>query len=159
MDEELRLLGYCGLYCGACYHYRSSFPESRHVLEEAVRQGKDPEQFTCGGCRGEKERMYVGCVSCAIRTCAEKKGIIHCGICSSFPCDMLLEFQHDEKHIHHLDVVDSLNALTGKGPQAWLQEQRANWRCTCGLPFSWYERRCAACGSPLHSYGTDLLEG
>jgi len=45
------LLGVCGLYCGACYHYRASFTEGRYLLEEAARQGRSLEGFACKGCR------------------------------------------------------------------------------------------------------------
>jgi hypothetical protein len=36
------LLTACGLYCGACYHYRASQPDDKHLMSEAARRGTDP---------------------------------------------------------------------------------------------------------------------
>lgn len=158
MDQDIKLLGYCGLYCGACYHFRSNFPEGRHLLAEWIEQGRAPDTFTCRGCRGEIEYIYPGCDVCNIKLCAEKKGLMHCGLCSLFPCKMIIEFQYDKRYIHHLDVVDNLRELKEKGPEQWLKEQRSKWKCNCGIPFSWYEKNCKSCGSNLVSYGTNIRE-
>jgi hypothetical protein len=40
MKKRTRLLGACGLYCGACYHHRASLPEGQRLLEAAARQGR-----------------------------------------------------------------------------------------------------------------------
>ncbi|MBC8388664.1 MAG: DUF3795 domain-containing protein [Actinobacteria bacterium] len=158
MYQDIKLLGCCGLYCGACNHFRSNFPEGRHLLAEGIKQGRDPDTFTCRGCRGEIEYIYPGCDVCSIKLCAEKRGHIHCGLCHSFPCKMIIEFQHDKRHKHHLDVADNLKELKEKGHKQWLKEQRSKWKCNCGMPFSWYEKNCNSCGSSLVSYGTNLIE-
>jgi hypothetical protein len=156
MDDTLQLLGYCGLYCGACNHYRSSFPEGIFLLNEGIKQGKDQNSFTCKGCRGEIAYSHPGCEICEIKTCAEAQGITHCGLCISFPCETIIEFKYDDCHIHHLDVVDSLQKLKEKGSESWLKEQEEQWTCVCGMPFSWYETKCSKCGAGLSTYSTDL---
>ncbi len=153
MANKLILLGYCGLYCGACNHYRSSFPESKHLLEEGIKQGVDPNSFTCSGCRGEIKHIHPGCDVCDIKLCSKEKGLEHCGLCSSFPCRRIIEFQYDDRYIHHLDIVDNLNQLNENGPEQWLKEQTKRWRCKCGMPFSWYEKVCSNCGSSLNTKG------
>jgi hypothetical protein len=158
MDYKLRLLGYCGLYCGACNHYRSSFPESKHLLEEKIKQGEDPHSYSCRGCRGELEYMHAGCDVCDIKSCSVEKGLEHCGLCSSFPCEKIIEFQHDDRYIHHLDVIDNLNELNEKGSEQWLKEQQKKWTCDCGMHFSWYETNCSSCGADLMTYATDLRQ-
>lgn len=155
-EKKLSLLGYCGLYCGACNHYRASFSKGKHLLGEAVKQGKDPNGFTCGGCRGNAKYLHSGCDVCQIRLCAEKKGVVHCGICTDFPCEMLITFQNDGRHIHHLDVANNLKEVKSKGPEQWLKEQEEKWRCDCGMSFSWYEKECNNCGIELVSYATTL---
>lgn len=148
---ESRLLGACGLYCGACYHYRASFPEGEHLLAEAHRQGRSTISFTCQGCRSDKLYIHQGCAQCEIRACADARGISHCGLCPDSPCERLRAF-HSDGHVHHLDIFSQLEELKEKGPDRWLTEQAQRWRCQCGASFSWYEETCQRCGTPLDSY-------
>ncbi|MBN2325244.1 MAG: DUF3795 domain-containing protein [Spirochaetes bacterium] len=153
MNGPFRLLGFCGLYCGACNHYRASYSEGSHLYGAG-----DLERFVCRGCRGETALLHEGCDVCGIRLCAEKNGLIHCGRCEEFPCDQLIEFQHDARHIHHLDIVGNLRKIEEKGPSPWLEAQEERWTCECGLCYSWYEVRCNRCGAGLISYGNGLEE-
>ena len=134
MNPSFALLGYCGLFCVACNHYRSSFLEGKHLLDEGVKQGKDPNDFTCKGCRGALIYLHPGCDVCELKLCAEKKELIHCGLCKNFPCDMIISFQNDG-HIHHLDVIENLKELKEKGYEEWLKEQEEKWTCDCGMNF------------------------
>ena len=88
MTDSRLLLGVCGLYCGACYHYRASFPEGRHLLEEARLQGRELTGFTCAGCRSDTLYIHPGCAQCRIRACADDKGILHRTL-FGVPCDRL----------------------------------------------------------------------
>jgi hypothetical protein len=155
--EDIKLLGACGLYCGACYHYRASFPEGKHLLEDAARKGKNTEAFTCQGCHGGALYMYSHCTQCKIRICAEEKSLAHCGLCSQYPCEQLKAFQHDGR-IHHLDIMDNLAELKTKEPEQWLEKQARQWTCECGTRFSWYETHCHTCGNSLKSYNTTEKE-
>jgi hypothetical protein len=154
MADRSVLLGVCGLYCGACYHHRASFPESKHLLEEAARQGRALEGFACQGCRSDILYIHHGCARCEIRACADGRGVLHCDLCPEFPCARIGSFR-DDGHIHHLDVLDNLAALKELGPDRWLAEQERRWTCECGAGFSWYETACRNCGRPLASYGPD----
>ena len=138
MPDSRLLLGVCGLYCGACYHRCASLPEGKHLLEEASCLGKDLQGFTCAGCRSNTLYIHPGCAECKIRTCADGKNILHCGLCSEFPCDRIKAFQNDGR-VHHLDVISNLEELQAKDPDQWLAEQQKRWRCECGTSFSWYE--------------------
>jgi hypothetical protein len=148
------LLGACGLYCGACYHYRASFEEGGHLRAEAARQGRWGEGFACRGCRSAQLYIHPGCAECRIRACAEGRGIDHCGLCAEFPCRRLLAFQGDGRP-HHADVVAQLEEMAAMGPKVWLAAQERRWTCGCGAPFSWYETACRRCGASLDSYGLD----
>jgi hypothetical protein len=148
---DYRLLGVCGLYCGACYHYRASFPESKHLLEEARQQGRELIGFTCKGCRSDALYIHPGCSQCKIRACAENKEIPHCGLCAEYPCKQFKAFQNDGRK-HHLDIMLQLKAIKMKGPEHWLDEQTQRWTCRCGKKFSWYEKACRHCGAMLDSY-------
>ena len=153
-----RLLGVCGLYCGACYHYRASFYEFERLSGEAARRGRAPEGFTCQGCRSGKLYIHPGCAQCEIRACADEKGIVHCGLCTEFPCDRIRAFQGDGR-VHHRDIVVELNNLGEKGADKWLAAQAQRWKCECGESYTWYEETCNNCGKPLDSYGVDPTVG
>ena len=148
------LLGACGLYCGACYHYRASLPQGVHLLEEARRQGRELEGFACRGCRSDELYVHPDCAGCEIRACADARAVAHCGGCGDFPCERILGFQSDGR-IHHRDVLASLGDLKANGAGRWLAVQAQRWTCSCGVGFSWYEVRCDCCGAPLASYGPD----
>lgn len=148
------LLATCGLYCGACYHYRAGEPGGEHLLAEAVQRGRPIAGYTCRGCRSDKLYIHAGCARCAIRACADAHGILHCGLCPDLPCDRLSAFCNDGR-VHHGPIVEQLAALARTDPITWLAGQAARWTCACGAPFSWYETTCSSCGAPLDSYGRD----
>jgi hypothetical protein len=150
---DIKLLGVCGLYCGACYHYRASLPEGKHLLAEDARQGRPLQGFTCQGCRSDSLYVHSGCAECALRDCAQEKEVIHCGLCAEYPCARLTAFQSDGRP-HHADVLDNLEVLKSLGPERWLAGQEQRWRCDCGAGFSWYEERCHDCGAKLDAYSS-----
>lgn len=149
--SQLELLGYCGLYCGACTHFRSSFPDGAHLLEKVKQQGGDPAGYQCRGCRSAKLNIHPGCRECRIRACATEKGWLHCGLCPELPCRMIRDFIGDGR-AHHRDVRDQLAAITQKGAEPWLLDQQQRWTCGCGREYSWYENVCSNCGAALQCY-------
>ena len=146
--KEFQLLGACGLYCGACDHYRAFLPESKYLLEYII--AKDQKFEKCQGCRSDI--LTTPCSKCPIRKCASERGVLHCGLCLEYPCEQLKSFQHDGK-IHHIVILDNIENLKKREPELWLAEQSQRWECKCGNKFSWYEENCNCCGSPLPSYG------
>lgn len=148
------LLAACGLYCGACYHYRASFYEEERLQREVARRGRGIEGFTCRGCRSDKLYVHPGCAQCEIRACTDKRGIIHCGLCSEFPCERIRAFQSDGR-LHHQGILIELEKLSEIDSGQWLAEQAQKWQCECGEAYSWYEETCGKCGKPLASYGAD----
>jgi len=152
------LLAACGLYCGACYHYRASFYESERLQREAARRGRASEGFACRGCRSDKLYIHPGCAHCEIRACTDRRGIIHCGLCTEFPCERLKAFQSDGRR-HHEDILTDLKRLNETGADKWLAEQAQRWQCECGERYSWYEETCDRCGKALASYGADPTLG
>jgi hypothetical protein len=154
MEDRSDLLAACGLYCGACYHYRAGLPGGQHLLDEAARQGRLQSGYTCQGCRSGVLYLHPGCARCQLRACADGRDLDHCDQCPEFPCEQLMAFQGDGR-LHHRDVVRNLAALSTSGAEAWLAGQARRWTCDCGSGFSWYEVTCANCGAPLASYGPD----
>ena len=133
--KEFQLLGACGLYCGACDHYRAFLPESRYLLEHMIADDRDFEE--CHGCRSDI--LTTSCSMCSIKKCAGERGILHCGLCPEYPCGQLKSFQHDGK-IHHIVVLDNIENLKNRGSETWLAEQSRRWECKCGSQFSLVRR-------------------
>jgi hypothetical protein len=154
MNDELELLGYCGLYCGACTRYHSSLPDGKNILEDAMSKCYMLHEGNCTGCRGKSESMCVKCFICDIKKCAISEEIEHCGLCHNFPCEKIIEFQNESHSIHHIEVIDNLNELKDKDSKKWLEEQQKKWTCICGKHFSWYEINCSNCGNNLKTYAT-----
>ena len=101
------------------------------------------------------------CADCPIRDCAQSKELVHCGECEcvggdlvdrhSTECERLKAFQNDGR-THHLPILQQLDDVQRKGIGAWLADQKTRWTCTCGQPYSWYEKVCQRCGKALDSY-------
>ena len=148
------LMAACGLYCGACYHYRASFSDPERLARTAAERGLEPQEFLCRGCRSDKLYIFPACAQCEIRACADRHGVDHCGVCAEFPCDAIVAFQNDGR-VHHVEVLSSLVDLREKGAEKWLADQEQRWTCGCGEGFSWYDQTCPRCGKPVNSYGKD----
>lgn len=64
----------CGLHCTNC---------------------KWKETNGCGGCIETMGKPFHG--ECSIALCCQEKGLIHCGECSSIPCDKLYRYSYLDK--------------------------------------------------------------
>lgn len=145
MNENLDLVAYCGLYCGACsFKLTVDERERAHVLSLPPRydKAKAEELDPCPGCRNEA--AACGSDPCEIRACARARGISHCGECREVPCDLLSAFAGDGAP-HHAGVLEDLRRLSEMGSAAWLAEQESLWACACGARRSWYLSECPRC--------------
>jgi hypothetical protein len=85
---------YCGLDCKNCEY-----------------KGK----FNCGGCKATCGHPFHG--ECKLAKCAIPHKVEHCGLCSSFPCDLLKEFSYDKEHGEEggrIRVLESLKNIDDK---------------------------------------------
>lgn len=138
---------YCGLYCGACDCFLATKYGELSELARGSRYA--PEELACKGCKGLQRNIF--CSRCGIRACAEDKEVAFCFECSSFPCEKVKLFRHDE-HPHHSIIFANLSAISRSGTNEWLDQQRARWSCTtCGRSFSWYDKSCHKCETELFS--------
>lgn len=138
----MRLIAYCGLYCGDCPRYGNKTArlaqELRRKLEasgfaRAARTKKARASgykgfpafwemlgmiagFECPGCR------KVGCsVTCRIRPCCIKRGLAGCWECAEFAsCP---EFR-GLRAVHGKGVGYNLRALARKGPKEFVRGKR-----------------------------------
>lgn len=60
----------------------------------------------CSECEYRESMGCLGCVniekpfwsdSCSVKSCCEKKGYLHCGMCGNFPCDELIQYSYDKE--------------------------------------------------------------
>lgn len=96
--SEMSEIGACGDWCRKCPHF-----------------GK-----TCRGCGVEKLS------TCKFLRCLAQRGIEHCGLCSEFPCEDLLDFVPDDrlpKGFH----IESLRLRVRLGTEQWLAHVSREW--------------------------------
>ena len=96
--SQYEKLSFCGIYCGSCKNYK--------------------QNYNCMGCRTEKELLD----DCPTRTCFMSKGLLHCGLCDDFPCDMLNEFYNDGAK-HRAQAYENMVKIRVVGVDGWLSEQ------------------------------------
>ena len=126
---------YCGLYCENCSVRAKINPAAKVLYNEMKAAGFDEivqfipggdsfwpflkdmaENGTCISCREGS-----GNPNCAVRICAENKGIEMCAFCDSYPCELFTDF------LKGYPILENDNALLREqGYDAWfkLQDER-----------------------------------
>jgi len=138
MRSQLRLVTYCGLYCGLCAQC-CRIPQQARSLQDTMRRegyeywGKEIsgfEQFWkfLGGLADSESRCSCrsgGCGPsfCAIRKCARARGVEVCVFCDEYPC----------QHIQGLakrypNLLADGQRMKNVGIDAWIKEQEERRR-------------------------------
>jgi hypothetical protein len=114
------LQGRCGMFCGECEIYMAYSTNDTKSLQKMAREqskvcGKtlEADDIKCLGCKGTASACWGA--SCAIRRCAESRGIEFCYQCRDFPCREL-ESLFEKKPV----VRDNLKMISKIGPDAWV---------------------------------------
>lgn len=145
---DLKLVTYCGLYCGLCAQ-RARIPKRAGALREAMaKEGyefwaqeipgfrefweflsglSDPDK-ACPGCR-----QGGGPPFCTIRKCARERDIEICVYCQDYPCKRVLGIAKG-----YPTLLADGQRLKEKGLEAWLREQEE--RAKTG--FAYADIRC-----------------
>jgi hypothetical protein len=105
-QESGEIRARCGFLCSSCKAYkgniRSDSDRNRvHIIWKKIYGHDIPEEvICCDGCLkpDDENPTRIG-RDCPIRSCVLEKKIPHCGLCNSYPCDLI------EKH---LDSVESV---------------------------------------------------
>lgn len=139
---------YCGIFCGAC-SVRRHGETGRADGFISCCVGVPAADLACGGCKSSD--VYAGCRVCTFRDCARARGVEHCVECADYPCAAYRKWSSMKRLLPHVsEAPASLEAIRRDGAEVWAAVQDRRWSCPgCGAPFSWYERRCAACGRGL----------
>jgi len=95
-----KILAYCGLDCGECEAYIAAQKNDRAALEAVAKKwsaqfgGKDmgADACVCDGCSAGKRVSTAHAVTCGIRVCASKRGVVTCAHCPDYGCAILQGF-------------------------------------------------------------------
>ena len=98
--DKYEALTYCGIYCGSCQNYKKN--------------------MNCAGCRNEAVLVD----DCETKVCAVKRGLLHCGLCTDFPCGMMEDFYSFDKPSRQV-ARQGMERIRQIGADAWLAEQKA----------------------------------
>jgi len=134
-QDVLRLVTYCGLYCGLCAQ-RSRIPQQARQLQQTLQEeGFDdfyqyvPEMkeafrpfrqflqklatFDCTCRIGQG-----GPADCKIRNCAKRKGVEVCPRCKEYPCALIQALAE-----HYPTLLQDGKRLRRIGIKKWVKEQ------------------------------------
>jgi hypothetical protein len=163
--SEIKMDGYCGLYCGGCDIYRLS-EKARQTgvktewaeMPERFRKAIKEADIVCHGCKSDT--LFAGCKACPMIKCAKKKGMENCGLCAKYPCvyfkimNLVVRWRKLDKKLPHTAArKPNLEFIRKNGLDAFLSEQEKGWKCPqCEARLSWYLERCGSCGRNNEQY-------
>jgi Protein of unknown function (DUF3795) len=146
--SNLRMVTYCGLYCGLCAQ-KNRIPRKARDLQEAMKKegyeywGSEVPGFNdfwkfLGGLMESESRCSCrektcGPPFCGIRKCAAKKGIDVCTNCNEYPCDRILALSKA-----YPTLLADGKRMKDVGIEQWINEQEV--RAKTG--FAYVDIRC-----------------
>ena len=146
--KDFELLGFCGVYCGACTTYRAYNDNDQALVEWEIKMGMPREEIICKGCRSDFVNKW--CSECKFRKCIESRKIENCFQCDIFPCKMLVDFSKTRPH--RTLGLKNLIQLKSTSFEEWLKEQEKRWTCpSCGKKLHWYAEKCPKCGAKFYT--------
>lgn len=146
--EDLRLITYCGLYCGLCAQRGRISHQASTLRASMANEGYefwgqeltgfnefwefltdlcDPDK-ACPGCR-----QGGGPPFCGIRKCARQRGVEICAFCEEYPCERVLALAKG-----YPTLIADGQRMREIGIEAWIQEQEK--RAETG--FAYVDIRC-----------------
>jgi len=138
VEKSIKLLSFCGLYCGACPSYHRG---------------------TCFGCRSEdNSQKRTSKWNCKIRECCiNEKEVLYCGECSEFPCNKIsskLIDSHpgDSRFSYRHEIPDNMEEINRLGCNEWIKREIERWTCDeCGGTIAFYDYKCMDCDKEFES--------
>ena len=140
---QKKYICYCGLYCENCAVKAKVEPAARVLYEEMKKAGFEEiigmipgggefwpflrdlaETGACVSCREGS-----GNPGCAVRICAQAKGVEVCAACAEYPCALF-----EEMFAVYPILRDDNALLFEKGMDEWAKLQ--NSRCASGFTYS-----------------------
>jgi hypothetical protein len=145
---DLRLVTYCGLYCGLCSN-KNRIPRKAQELQDTMRKegyerwaqeipGFKPfweflSGLAKGGPGGTCREGTCGAPFCAIRKCARGKKIDICVECAEYPCKKIAGVAKG-----YPTLLADGKRMKEIGVEAWIKEQEER----AGTGFAYVDIRC-----------------
>ena len=137
--DKVQEVAFCGLYCGLCASQRRIPQQAATLRQTLCQEGYDRGYFTIPGLETIFAAFWeglnrladepcLGCQAgwgnpdCAIRDCAQKRGVVACPTCRDYPCEKLNVLRH-----YPLHAVDS-RRMQAVGVERWISEQEERAR-------------------------------
>nr|MDO8132918.1 DUF3795 domain-containing protein [Candidatus Njordarchaeum guaymaensis] len=154
---DRRLVGKCGLYCGACPIFRAHNDGGEYLRKVAKHFECPPEKVRCYGCMTLKPDCWG--YDCKIVQCLRNRGMKFCYQCDEYKDDSCERFgQHAADYAEDgVNLRANLERIKNGETNTWLTENGEKYRCpTCRKPLSLtaITRKCYDCGKDLSSKST-----
>lgn len=149
---DKKLVGRCGLYCGACGIYRACKDDGEFLKKLAESLKCPPEKVRCEGCGALTPNCWG--YDCKIFKCIKSKGFDFCYQCNQYQNNSCEKFEKLAKG--YLEVGEDLRAnlqrIRKDEIEEWLHESEEKYRCpACEKPLPVYgiKGKCYHCGASL----------
>ena len=106
MKVEFKIAAPCGLICDECPWY------------------KGEKEQNCPGCLAKKGKPFWG--ECEVYQCSDMKKIEHCGSCSEFPCETIINHYDPNNPKGAQEAIFRIGQLTIRasiGTKSWLERR------------------------------------
>ena len=150
---SVRLIGRCGIYCGACYIYRAFKDGGSLLTTTAEKVGVARDEIRCEGCLGPVEDLWRNCKTCEIRACLQERGLVFCYECPEFENSSCSKYERIREFCSNRgeNIKHALERIRDGNADVWLKEQDAKWRCpACHRSICWTQTTCHHCSQPIH---------
>ena len=133
-EDQLSLVGYCGLYCGLCTQRNRIPKQAKMLLQSLQEEGYDNwyeyvprfketyptfrqflQQLAESDCTC---RTGGGPPECRMRNCAQKKSVKVCPKCKEYPCALI-----EDHATHYPTVIQDGKRMQKIGVEKWVKEQ------------------------------------
>ncbi len=132
MEEQL--IAPCGMNCAVC----SAYLALKFDLKK-----KGFGRTYCSGCLPRGKNCAFMKKSCSLLG----QGLVRfCFHCPDFPCRRLKTLDKRYRTFYHMSEIENLNFLKERGVEAFLEKEKAKWRCTrCGGVICCHNGLCYNC--------------
>ena len=149
-----KLVGRCGLYCGACVIYRAYRDSERLRQMLAAENSCKSEEIRCEGCQAVLTRKWKADrhwgKNCKIIACLKAKRLSFCYECDVYPECGILHRIADFYWKHGDNLLDNLERIKAGKVVEWLEAEDKKWRCKkCNKPIARDLTECHWCGAKL----------
>ena len=89
------MLAYCGLDCSKCGAYIAKQNDSYELRKRTADQWSSPDykvtpdEIFCDGCKTTEGTHFKHCANCAVRECANSRGVQTCAHCDDYGCEKI----------------------------------------------------------------------